>query len=97
MLNKLKENDEQRPRRVVIVGGSHSGFSSAWMLMNHPASHKHNASKTHIQRSHLVQKKSIKYCSECCKCVEKAKKIAAAPVPVKIIGGTFGTATRNAN
>jgi hypothetical protein len=65
------------------------------MLINDPASHKHNASGNHMQKAHLVTKKVIKYCSECCKCVEKEKKQAAAPVAVKVTVGTFGTATRS--
>lgn len=29
-------------RKIVIIGGSHSGFSSAWMLLNGPACYNHN-------------------------------------------------------
>jgi hypothetical protein len=51
-------------KRVVIVGGSHSGFSSAWILLNGPSSYKHikigtdyemkkeeNCDKCHLERN----------------------------------------------
>ena len=28
----------EKKRRIVIIGGSHSGFSAAWMLLNGPSS-----------------------------------------------------------
>lgn len=35
---------EQNLKKIVIIGGSHSGFSSAWMLLNGPAAYyKNNA------------------------------------------------------
>ena len=37
-LRSLKaSNGEGRRPKVVIIGGSHSGFSCAWMLLNGPA------------------------------------------------------------
>jgi len=33
---------ENRKLNIVIIGGSHSGFSAAWMLMNGPATYKSN-------------------------------------------------------
>lgn len=38
---KIKENQY---KNIVIVGGSHSGFSCAWMLLNGPATYKYNTS-----------------------------------------------------
>lgn len=38
-MNKIKE---QKFKNIVIVGGSHSGFSCAWMLLNGPATYKRN-------------------------------------------------------
>lgn len=35
---------EQKLKNIVIVGGSHSGFSSAWLMLNGPATHKKNNS-----------------------------------------------------
>lgn len=40
-MNKIKEN---KFKNIVIVGGSHSGFSCAWMLLNGPATYKNNTS-----------------------------------------------------
>jgi len=34
-INTLNKNTEKR--KIVIVGGSHSGFSAAWLLINGPA------------------------------------------------------------
>ena len=31
-----------KKRKIVIIGGSHSGFSSAWVLLNGPACFNHN-------------------------------------------------------
>ena len=34
---------EKKLKNIVIIGGSHSGFSSAWLILNGPASYKeHN-------------------------------------------------------
>jgi len=33
---------EKKLKKIVIVGGSHSGFSCAWLILNGPASYKHN-------------------------------------------------------
>lgn len=33
-------------KNIVIIGGSHSGFSAAWMLLNGPADILHN---THVK------------------------------------------------
>jgi hypothetical protein len=35
---------EQKLKKIVIVGGSHSGFSCAWMLLNGPATYNKNLS-----------------------------------------------------
>lgn len=35
---------KKQGKRIVIIGGSHSGFSCAWMLLNGPAAYyKNNA------------------------------------------------------
>lgn len=39
-INTLNKNTTKR--KIVIVGGSHSGFSSAWVLLNGPACYNHN-------------------------------------------------------
>ena len=40
-MQRIKEN---KYRNIVIIGGSHSGFSAAWMLLNGPATYKKNNS-----------------------------------------------------
>ena len=74
-INRIKQ---ERLRNIVIIGGSHSGFSAAWMLMNGPADLLHN---THVrptcQLRHVKGTKvhfpdavfrSIADCKTCCKC-----------------------------
>jgi hypothetical protein len=41
IINRIKE---QKLKKIVIVGGSHSGFSCAWMLLNGPATFNKNLS-----------------------------------------------------
>lgn len=75
---------EHKVKNVVVVGGSHSGFSAAWLLMNGPADILHN---THVKptcqlkhakrtRVHFpdAQFKSISECKQCCTCKVKAQK-----------------------
>lgn len=35
--NIIKDINNKNVKNVVIIGGSHSGFSAAWMLMHGPA------------------------------------------------------------
>jgi hypothetical protein len=44
VLQRLKDGSPSR-RKIVIMGGSHSGFSAAWILLNGPADLLHN---THV-------------------------------------------------
>ncbi len=37
LMTKTKNSDSQS---IVIIGGSHSGFSSAWILLNPPSDYK---------------------------------------------------------
>jgi len=32
---------ESKTKKIVIIGGSHSGFSSTWILLNRPSTYKH--------------------------------------------------------
>ena len=41
-IHRLKERNR---KKIVIIGGSHSGFSAAWLLLNGPADLLHN---THV-------------------------------------------------
>ena len=45
-LNVIKRIKNENLKNIVIIGGSHSGFSSAWLLMNGPADILHN---THVK------------------------------------------------
>ena len=45
-LATMKRIKEHKIKKIVILGGSHSGFSAAWMLINGPADLWHN---THIK------------------------------------------------
>jgi hypothetical protein len=80
----MKRIKEARMRNIVIVGGSHSGFSAAWMLMNGPADILHN---THVKptcqlkhakrtRVHFPDAvfKTISECKVCCTCKTKVQK-----------------------
>ena len=80
----MKRIKEEKIKKIVIVGGSHSGFSSAWILLNGPADLWHN---TAISNSHKVNHKegepyqfpgavykSSEKCSSCCVCGLKSAK-----------------------
>lgn len=43
IVDKINKN---KIKKVVIIGGSHSGFSAAWMLLHGPADVLHN---THVR------------------------------------------------
>jgi hypothetical protein len=62
---------EQKLKKIVIVGGSHSGFSCAWMLLNGPATYNKNlsvkpATKRFMDFPPSAPVKSISGCTECC-------------------------------
>ena len=38
----IKRIKAEKLKKIVIIGGSHSGFSAAWMLLNGPADLWHN-------------------------------------------------------
>jgi hydroxymethylpyrimidine/phosphomethylpyrimidine kinase len=41
--NVMTKIKEKNLKNIVIIGGSHSGYSCAWMLLNGPSCyHKHN-------------------------------------------------------
>ena len=41
-------NKNTKKRKIVIIGGSHSGFSSAWILLNGPACYNYNKNTAKI-------------------------------------------------
>ena len=55
--NKLK--------KIVIIGGSASGFSSACNLLNGPGLYENNASLNKFPNARIKQ---LLNCSECCIC-----------------------------
>jgi hypothetical protein len=68
ILTRIKE---QRLKKIVIVGGSHSGFSSAWLLLNGPATYNKNLAakpqtKRFMEHPPSAPIKSITGCTECC-------------------------------
>lgn len=81
-MEKLKE---KRKKKVVIIGGSHSGFSAAWLLLNGPASMLHNSHEKPTCSYDYDRKgkyhfpdavfKTMHECTRCCVCqyVNKSK------------------------
>lgn len=77
-MSSIKRIKEQKIKKIVIVGGSHSGFSSAWMLLNGPADLWHNTSINNSQKKDHKEGeaynfpgavyKSTDVCPRCCNC-----------------------------
>ena len=74
----MKRIKNERKRRIVIIGGSHSGFSVAWMLLHGPATLLKNT-HIHTQCAEIYRKtgnfsfpeavyKTSENCSRCCAC-----------------------------
>jgi hypothetical protein len=68
---KLKEKLKNTQKKVVIIGGSHSGFSCAWILLNGPARFE-----TVIGQKEYEVKRELNCmkCSQTCKCYGEVKK-----------------------
>jgi hypothetical protein len=49
----MKRIKEEKLKNIVIIGGSHSGFSCAWMLLNGPATYNKNTSVNQSKREHF--------------------------------------------
>ena len=60
-------------RNIVIIGGSASGFSSAWLLLNGPATYNRNNSVKGPELGEFpeAQLKQIANCRDCCSCTSK--------------------------
>ena len=70
-LNTMKTINENKYRNIVIVGGSHSGFSVAWLMLNGPATYNQNNSlgqrSAHFKLpDHLPR--ANPNCKQCCHC-----------------------------
>ena len=67
----MKKINENRYKRIVIVGGSHSGFAVAWLMLNGPATYNSNNSlgdKSANYRLPDTQPKPNPNCKQCCNC-----------------------------
>jgi len=60
---------------IVIIGGSHSGFSCAWMLLNGPALLQTNSLGIMTPNNKMpgAIRKSFKNCHACCGCNEESQ------------------------
>ena len=65
-MQTMRRIKEQNLKKIVIIGGSHSGFSCAWMLLNGPAAYYKNNAGLHIDKEPHAQRKQIKNCVDCC-------------------------------
>ena len=41
----IEKINQNKLKNIVIIAGSHSGFSTAWLLLNGPATHNKNNSR----------------------------------------------------
>lgn len=64
-MNQIKEKNL---KKIVIIGGSHSGFSCAWMLLNGPATYYNNNAGLNIEKEPYAMRKFVKNCIDCCHC-----------------------------
>jgi len=58
---------KEKIKKIVIIGGSASGFSAAWLLIKGPA-------KWHIKETADLKVGKLKHlsnCKECCKCLQR--------------------------
>ena len=71
---------EQKPKRIVIIGASHSGFSCAWLLLFGPATWRRNNAIARSGQAVAGNRfpdaalKSNPNCGECCGCSEAKKQ-----------------------
>lgn len=59
-------------KRITIIGGSHSGFSCAWMLLNGPATYKQLKSRNWeggFPKMKIYQNQDCKVCESECVCL----------------------------
>lgn len=64
-------------KKIVIVGGSHSGFSCAWMLINQRPAHEsdENYEKLNLNGKPLgATRRVVNNCQLCCQCPVKSQK-----------------------
>lgn len=66
--SSIKCISQNKLKKIVIIGGSHSGFSCAWMLLNGPAAYYSNNAGIHIEKEPYAQRKAARACLDCCQC-----------------------------
>ena len=67
--------NDNKLKNIVIIGGSHSGFSCAWLMLNGPATYnKNNVLNKNLTKFPEAMIKSNANCFECCTCSEAKKK-----------------------
>ena len=57
-----------RLQNIVIIGGSASGFSAAWMILNGPACVQNAGEEGYLQSGAPAARKVIPNCKDCCSC-----------------------------
>ena len=75
-ISTMQRITENKLRNIVIVGGSHSGFSSAWIMLHGPATYNRNNSMNSHNLTQVPDAplKSIPNCMDCCTCNDNKKK-----------------------
>eukprot|EP00347_Sterkiella_histriomuscorum_P013633 403363974 len=83
-LSTMRKIKEQNLKKIVIIGGSHSGFSCAWMLLNGPATYYKNNAGISVEKEPNAQRKQIKNCPDCCQCGVQQQVTKKAKINEKI-------------
>ena len=73
VMENIKKN---KIKNIVIIGGSASGFSTAWLLLKGPATHKHGKQGEECPTAKL---KALQNCRDCCICHIAKKPGSRAP------------------
>ena len=60
--------NEKKLKKIVIIGGSHSGFSCAWMLLNGPSAYYNNNAGIFVKKEPHSIRKAARNCLDCCQC-----------------------------
>lgn len=71
----MKLINENQLKNIVIIGGSHSGFAVAWLMLNGPATYNRNNSLGERSANYKLpstQPLPNPNCKQCCSC-EKPK------------------------
>ena len=70
----------QKLKNIVIIGGSASGWSTAWLLLFGPACYYKNNSIKLNQRGEFpgAKVKSINGCKDCCLCIKQKATCSCA-------------------